>query len=701
MAPSTIPALTASNKTSAEDGYRAQVLAALRGAAGRGWLGPRAMADHASGVGFDRESGVAAGTARVLQVDLLALAVKAALERVTLPLATTAWALCKARAWTTFGHARAEDYARERLGRTGRWLRDQASLGRYLDGAPALATALTGADGGRPLGRVGALWVGKVAAPNSLAAWIDLARSVSIRELKETVRKALREGASMPPCIAQVLEGGGTDAVTDVGTDAGTDAGMAGGMDAADLRRADVGERIGEDSDEFCRIRMAVPVAVRQAFDETLCLFRAVNGGESSNVSFVEALVAEAHAGPAPPDIDSVGFHRRQGAQASVELALADNTALWSRLKDRGESGVESALAAGTLARLQKLSLHAGRGDNAALDGQLRALLAMEDELQRRLGGLVRELNDLKAWNLLRFADLGHYAEQRLGLGRTTVENRVRLARALRQFPCLRRAYQEGRLGVETALLVVQILRTAGSDRETEQSWVARAQESTVKRLRDELRVLRRRSPRAVQDEPSGPLDDAAWHDSLMLRPGATRVRVHALADRSVEPGHPIVSLRLTLPEDLAAGFLAAVESARRVTRMFSADGQAVPSWAGLLALLEDFVDTWDAPEASPSRHADKIYAREGWRCFAPGCTSRKNLEDHHIQYRSRGGDLKDPSNRVCLCAFHHRRGEHGGLARCRGQAPLGVLWRLGRREVGIWFRNERLLDSAQVSNAC
>ena len=48
---------------------------------------------------------------------------------------------------------------------------------------------------------------------------------------------------------------------------------------------------------------------------------------------------------------------------------------------------------------------------------------------------------------------------------------------------------------------------------------------------------------------------------------------------------------------------------------------------------------TWDQPEASPSRCADEVYVREGWRCFAPGCTSRSSLEDHHREYRSRGGD--------------------------------------------------------------
>jgi hypothetical protein len=114
----------------------------------------------------------------------------------------------------------------------------------------------------------------------------------------------------------------------------------------------------------------------------------------------------------------------------------------------------------------------------------------------------------------------------------------------------------------------------------------------------------------------------------------------------------------------------------------------------GLLAILDEFVITWDPPTgaASVRRPSGKeIYSRDGWRCSAPGCTSRGHLEDHHLVYRSRGGS-NDPDNRICLCRFHDQRGEHGLLARCRGRAPLGVDWVVGRGGVGGRFRNERVL---------
>jgi hypothetical protein len=129
--------------------------------------------------------------------------------------------------------------------------------------------------------------------------------------------------------------------------------------------------------------------------------------------------------------------------------------------------------------------------------------------------------------------------------------------------------------------------------------------------------------------------------------------------------------------------------------RMFSTWSRRVPAWVGLLAAIEDFVLTWDADarRAPPSR--DRVFVRDGWRCAAPGCSSRRHLEDHHVVYRSRGGG-DGGANRICLCRFHHQRGEHGGLASCAGEAPLGITWRLGRRDVATWYRNERRIDGSR-----
>src|SRR5262245_50466773 len=102
--------------------------------------------------------------ARAASADVAALGIRSALDRITPALARAAAAFMALQAWSVFGYARLDDLTRERYGRSGRWLRDLAALGVGLAAAPSLAAALTGADGGRPLGRVAATLVARAAA---------------------------------------------------------------------------------------------------------------------------------------------------------------------------------------------------------------------------------------------------------------------------------------------------------------------------------------------------------------------------------------------------------------------------------------------------------------------------------------------------------------------------------------------------------
>jgi hypothetical protein len=94
-----------------------------------------------------------------------------------------------------------------------------------------------------------------------------------------------------------------------------------------------------------------------------------------------------------------------------------------------------------------------------------------------------------------------------------------------------------------------------------------------------------------------------------------------------------------------------------------------------LEALLAHAIATWAQHGSRFRDPAD--FARDGWRCTVPGCTARRNLQSHHIRFRSAGGpDV--PSNRTTLCAFHHHRGVHAGRARIAGSAPDALRFELG-----------------------
>jgi HNH endonuclease len=724
------------------------------------------------------------------RADALARSLCTSRDRLTEPLARIAAALVDERAWCSMGFARAADFAREHLGRSARWLRDLATLHRGLSTLPGLAAALTGEDAGAPIGRRRALLVARVADASTLAAWLARARSLTVRELQAEVARALQAGASISSSSASDPALTPTPAATSLAADVETAGARTVVSSPVDL----------DDEEDRSLVRVAAPRAVVAAFDEAIDLYRAVEGADATVSSFIEALVAEASAGGAPvaaigdgpgetlcdpisgkhfagsaPSAGSAPPTGHAPPAAIVETALARSTDRWRHLPRSADASWGLALGHSTLARLAAV-VRAGAGGTAAERvARMKELLAIENEIEIHLGRLLTSMGEQDAWNRLRFASMAHYAEERLGLSRTAAQTRARAARALRCFPLVRDAYEHDAIGLEAALLVGRVLSASGRDAgaRAEAAWVNHASEVTFKRLRDEERALSRfaaffpacaPTPEATPLAPgTAPPGDADWHASLRREPGTARRRVAALglvalgarpgpanqarAESEFDPAtalvpEPDVFLRLTLPDDLARRFLAAIETARHdltvraesipwdaewppsdgleaarqstavpepaptpallAARMFSTRSRRVPAWVGLLAMIEDFVATWDPDEhvAPGANHRkggesrgpsseDAILVRDGWRCAAPACSSRRNLEVHHVIYRSRGGGDEE-WNLVTLCRFHHQRGEHGGLARCEGRAPLGLTWRLGAAQAATWYRNER-----------
>src|SRR2546425_4196372 len=80
-----------------------------------------------------------------------------------------------------------------------------------------------------------------------------------------------------------------------------------------------------------------------------------------------------------------------------------------------------------------------------------------------------------------------------------------------------------------------------------------------------------------------------------------------------------------------------------------------------------------------PSPQEHRRLERDGWRCAVPACTARTSLHDHHVIYRSRGGD-NTRDNRVAICAAHHLNGIHRFRIRVSGVAPHDLTWEIGFR---------------------
>jgi hypothetical protein len=154
------------------------------------------------------------------------------------------------------------------------------------------------------------------------------------------------------------------------------------------------------------------------------------------------------------------------------------------------------------------------------------------------------------------------------------------------------------------------------------------------------------------------------------------------------EPGHPIpppaAEERLVVPpvQMCARGCDAHIRFAGPTTvvallhaaiRAFAPRG--APPWEGLERVLLHVIAEW---QRSP-RHRDPVFERDGWRCAVPACTARSSLHDHHVIYRSQGGD-NACDNRVAICAAHHLNGIHRVRIRVHGVAPNDLTWEIGVR---------------------
>jgi len=128
-------------------------------------------------------------------------------------------------------------------------------------------------------------------------------------------------------------------------------------------------------------------------------------------------------------------------------------------------------------------------------------------------------------------------------------------------------------------------------------------------------------------------------------------------------------------PADAARLFRATLASLQRGIERRA--GRLPTQGEAFEAMLDHAVAAWAPPRRSARELA--VLGRDDWRCTVPGCSSLRNLHDHHIVYRSHSGS-DELANRTTLCAWHHLRAVHRGLVRCAGSAPGGLRFELGIR---------------------
>ncbi len=258
----------------------------------------------------------------------------------------------------------------------------------------------------------------------------------------------------------------------------------------------------------------------------------------------------------------------------------------------------------------------------------------------------------------------------------------------------------------------------------TQDAWVARAQQRTIKHLREEVpaaRVAVRVSGEADCPPPAD-VEMAAFQQLEQAVVSGRVCQPRPANDSRVE--RDVSGVRLTEPASeehrawlvmlgslsqwlegglqmsAAGGRTAASSAASRVgSRVGSSAGRItlrlrvtrstyvwwrrleaqarrwLPCGMSFLSFL--CLSMWQAWRhlLGPDVAYGQIYIRDRHRCTSPVC-SRKDVTPHHLRFRSAGGS-DTPANTTSVCTWCHLCGVHGGRIRAVGSAEL-IRWELG-----------------------
>jgi hypothetical protein len=574
-------------------------------------------------------------------------------------LAAVAGELVAKRAWERLGFARLRDYAVERVGHSARSLQDLARVDASLAGLPRVEAALVEGE----LTWTKARLLCRVATADYEALWVSFAREKTARALSREVR-AVDVGA---------LE----SAVTDE-------------------------DGVLEEERETVQLRCTP--AVRARWWRARQLARRVAGEALPAWGCMEAIAAEVlsalpldqeveptpltPADPAPQS--ALASPTPEGAPVQAANGCArqgpfEESQREPRQDQRRESASLCDASPRNLPPVPEVelppflvSLVAGLEDADAfeLDERLRRAVALEQRLEAQMGPLLLRIVEGRLHRAAGFASLDDYARERLGISPRKARALLRLERAGRRARQLRDSYRDGQLSWVQAHALVPVLAIASTH---QRPWIDHACGVTVRRLQEDVEqalVLHETKPERFEETAGLP-------DAQEPGPGASRSQEQN-QDRQTgaqpTPAEETCRIFWNGPRDAAQLFRAVLCNVRRHierrTGRLPTDGEALD------AMLEHAFESWTTDLGDKrTRTAHRVFDRDGWRCTVPGCSSYRELHDHHIRFRSAGGS-DDESNRTTLCAWHHLRGVHAGPARLRlrGRAPRRLRFELGLR---------------------
>ncbi len=571
--------------------------------------------------------------ARQLDVELrVACRAEAAARRHLGDLART---LLRHRSYCALGFVRLSDYARERLGVSARSVQDAAWVATRLETLPLIAGAFDRAE----ISWCQAHALCRVASVTDEAAWLARAAYMTVEQL--TNLAALHCKAGDPESDDDALV----------------------------------------DDEPAATLHVPCPARIRAGWRRSLELASRVSGGPLPRWQAAEAIAAEAASGrPAGASMgERVLREAMRVAARERRGAAAMPTSPVDRAPDRRRRSADTMADArpfhGSVrsgAAEDWTAAEAPAPDPFALDAQLRFAISGIHTSAPRIGCVLRVVVDQRFYRVLGFSSVDAYVRERLGISTRKAWALIKVEKTAWRADEFRRAYYDGTVSWSRALTLLPVMA-----RETAAAWIARAAAVTLRRLSDEVNHVLEKRDVFGSDVPLDPPPlDSALPSSVAESMGApsrgkrVHIPAHVMvgADAAERARREVcdANVQFTGPASVVAFF-------RDVLDAYAEPG--APRWLALERVIQHVIGTWE----SLPRHHDPIFARDGWRCTVPGCSSRRNLHDHHLAWRSHGGG-NARENRTAVCAAHHLHAVHRYTIRAAGEAPHAIHWELGVR---------------------
>jgi hypothetical protein len=515
---------------------------------------------------------------------------------------------------------------------------------------------------------------------SSFSRWAKVGRLICARP---ELHAAFRAGQLTMGALEAPSSRSGLGAATASNATVGAETASSATMGDPTASPATVGAETASSTPGFVGLSISAPAPAIRYIEDSLELARGVAGVSEGDEDAVAALLAEA--GTECGD-------RVDAAVAKARFRVRDQK--MGETSSGNGSSSDGALGAGPVGSdadppalhhptLPRMGESAQREAALRVHGILQRLIARRDRLRFRLEDHLYDWRMQGLHHRHGFHSFERFAEEILDLPYRSCRERLHRAKLRRIDNPIAIARRDGRISGVQSELLDHLQRECHVPASDLPRWCEYAATHTVRRLRASIRWAKREID----------LDYRRWSLSRCAPPDEDQLRTagrsleglvrdpntHGLSDalRSWQLA-PLSTLRLVLTRETRDELL--IQMASMQDELRRGAHVRVPAWYALCRIFHRARMTWKEHHQSPPAVLRRILDRDGWQCAAPECTQRKNLQVHHLRYRSRGGDDRD-ENRITLCAFHHHHGEHGGLMRVRGTLDAhgrGLIWEMG-----------------------